>query len=142
MASILIVGTDPALLEGVSQTLGGAGHQVTVAHDAAEAVENLHGLRPLVALVNKDNLISGVGGFGVHLARGGALMTYRSSDDEPLSLPFSVQRATLAELQLPLERQRLLTLVKFVEERARTCGRTPDEGDSLEGDSLEGAARQ
>ncbi len=133
MASILIVGKDPALLEGVSQTLGGAGHQVTVAHDVAEAVENLHGLRPLVALVNKDHLVDGAGTSGVPLARGGALMTYSSSDDLPSSVPFSVQRATLADLHLPLERKRLLALVKVVEERARTCGRTPEESESVDG---------
>jgi CheY-like chemotaxis protein len=132
VASILIVGSDPALLEGVSQTLAGAGHQVTLAHDVTEAVENLNGLRPLVALVNKDHLVAGAGGFAIPLARGGAMMTYRASDDEPRNVPFSVQRATLAELQLPLERQRLLALVKCVEERARTCGKTPEEGELLE----------
>lgn len=121
------------MLEGVSQTLGGAGHEVTIAHDVAEAVQNLHGLRPLVALVNKDHLIDGAGTSGFPLARGGALMTYSSSDDVPSTVPFSVQRVTLADLHLPLERKRLLALVKVVEERARTCGHTPEESEAIDG---------
>ncbi len=131
MALILVIGSDPALLEGVSQALGGAGHQVTVAHDVREAMENLHGLHPLVALVNRDHLVDGLTGFAVPVAKGGALMTYRTSDDEPRT-SYPARRAPLAELQLPLERKRLLALVKFVEDRAKTCGRAPEERDAIE----------
>lgn len=120
------------MLEGVSQALGGAGHQVTVAHDAPEAMENLHGLRPLVALVSKNQFVDGLSAFAVPVAKGGALMTYSASDDEPRNAPYPARRAPLAELQLPLERKRLLALVKFVEDRARTCGRTPEELDAIE----------
>lgn len=132
MALILVIGSDPALLEGVSQALGGAGHQVTVAHDVSEAMENLHGLHPLVAIVNRDHLVNGLTGSAIPLAKGGALVTYRTADEEPRSASFPVRRAPLAELQLPLERQRLLALVKVVEDRARTCGRTPEESDAIE----------
>jgi DNA-binding NtrC family response regulator len=131
VALILVIGSDPAFIEGVSQALGGAGHQVTVAHDVHEAMENLHGLRPLVALVNRDHLVDGLTGFAVPVAKGGALMTYRASDDEPRT-SYPARRAPLAELQLPLERKRLLALVKFVEDRAKTCGRTPEEIDAIE----------
>lgn len=132
MALILVIGSDPALLEGASQALGGAGHQVTVAHDVSEAMENLHGLRPLVALVNRDHLVDGLSAFAVPVARGGAVMTYRTSDDEPRKASYPARRAPLAELQLPLERQRLLALVKHVEDRAKTCGHTPEEVDAIE----------
>jgi DNA-binding NtrC family response regulator len=132
VALILVIGSDPALLEGVSQALGGAGHQVTVAHDVPEAMENLHGLHPLVAIVNRDHLINGLTGSAIPLAKGGALVTYRTSDDEPRTAAFPSRRAPLAELQLPLERKRLLALVKVVEDRAKTCGHTPDELDSIE----------
>ena len=131
MALILVIGSDPALLEGVSQALGGAGHQVTVAHDVSEAMENLHGLRPLVALVNRDHLVDGLTAFAVPVAKGGAVMTYHSADDEPRK-SYPARRAPLAELQLPLERQRLLALVKFVDDRAKTCGHTPEEMDAIE----------
>ena len=131
MASILVVGSDPVLLEGVSQTLIAAGHQLIVAHDIKEALETLHGVRPLVALVNRDELLTCGVFFRVPLARGGALLTFRASDDSGAALPFPIQRATLAELQLPLERNRLLTLVSFVENRALVCGRQ-DENNSME----------
>ena len=127
-----MVGSDPALLEGVSQALGGAGHQVTVAHDASDAMEALHGLRPLVAIVNRDHLVNGLTSSAIPLAKGGALVTYRTSDDEQRNASFPARRAPLAELQLPLERLRLLALVKVVEDRAKTCGHTPDEMDAIE----------
>ena len=132
MALILVIGSDPSLLEGVSQALGGAGHQVTVAQDVPEAMESLNGLRPLVALVNRDHLVGEPSASAVPLARGGALITYRSSDEKPRNIPYQARRAPLAELQLPLERQRLLALVKFVEDRARTCGHTPEKSDAIE----------
>lgn len=132
MALILAVGSDPALLEGVSQALGGAGHQVVVAHDVPEAMENLHGLRPLLAIVNRDHLVNGLTGSAIPLAKGGALVTYRTSDEGPRSVQFTGRRAPLAELQLPLERKRLLALVKVVEDRARTCGHTPEESEAIE----------
>ena len=132
VALILAIGSDPALLEGVSQALGGAGHQVSVAHDVPEAIESLHGLRPLVAIINRDHLVHGLTGAAIPLAKGGALVTYRTSDEEQRIAPFPSRRAPLAELQLPLERQRLLALVKVVEDRAKTCGHTPEEMDAIE----------
>lgn len=132
MALILVIGSDPALLEGVTQALGGAGHRVTVAHDVPEAMESLNGLRPLVALVNRDYLADQLSGFAIPIARGGALLTYRGSEDEPRNASFPARRAPLAELQFPLERQRLLALVKVVEDRARTCGHTPEESEAIE----------
>lgn len=132
MASILVVSPDSAFIEGISQTLGAAGHQVVVASDMSEAVETLHSARPLVALVSTDELMSS-GALQVPLARGGALLTFRTTEDAPPSLPFRLRRATLADLQLPLERKRLLALVKFVEDRARTSGRAADDdADSAE----------
>ena len=101
MALILVIGSDPALLEGVSQALSGAGHQVKVAHDVPDAIENLNGLRPLVALIDREHLVDGLTGFDVPVAKGGALMTYRASEDEPRNAPYPARRAPLAELQLP-----------------------------------------
>jgi DNA-binding NtrC family response regulator len=132
VALILVIGSDPALLEGVSQALGGAGHQVVVAHDVPEAMENLHHLRPLLAIVNRDHLVNGLTGSAIPLAKGGALVTYHTSDEDVRNASFAGRRPPLAELQLPLERKRLLALVKVVEERARTCGHTPEEVEAIE----------
>lgn len=123
MASILVVGSDAALLEGVSQTLVGAGHQVVVANDIPEALDSLRGARPLLAVVHRDEIVNGGVAFRVALAQGGALIAFHSdeTDEDPLS--FELKRATLAELRLPLERQRLLALIRNVESRALAAGR-------------------
>jgi CheY-like chemotaxis protein len=131
VASILVVSSDSSFVEGISQTLSAAGHQVVVAHEMSEATETLRGVLPLVALVNREELTSS-NASAVPLARGGALLTFRTGDDASASLPFHVRRATLADLQLPLERKRLLALVKFVENRARASGRASDDTYPLE----------
>lgn len=127
MALILVVGPDEALLEGVSQTLVGAGYQVLVARDVSEAMDALRSERPLLAVVHRDELVRNGAGFRVPLARGGALLSFQTDDTEEEQLPFALKRATLAELRLPLERHRLLALVRHVESRARVTGRDADE---------------
>lgn len=131
MASILAVGPDAALLEGVAQTLIGAGHHVLVARDIPEALERLNGRHPLIALVRCDELVSRGAMLQSVIGHGGALLAYHCDEDDENDLPFRVKRTTLAELRLPLERQRLLALVKYVESRARAAGRDSDEDDVL-----------
>ena len=132
MASILIVGPDAALLEGVAQTLVGAGHQVIVSKDIPEAIETLHGKRPLIALVHCEELIARSGMLNSVLAVGGALLAFHCDDEESARLRFAVQRTTLAEQRLPLERQRLLALVKYIENRAHAAGHELNEEQSFE----------
>ena len=122
MASILVVGPDAALLEGVAQTLVGAGHQAVIARDIPEALETLRGSHPLLALVDCEELQARGAMLQAIVAQGGAVLAFHCDDDDS-RLPFRIKRTTLAELKLPLERQRLLALVKFVESRARAAGR-------------------
>ena len=122
MASILVVGPDAALLEGVAQTLVGAGHQAVIARDIPEALETLRGSHPLLALVDCEELQARGAMLQAIVAQGGAVLAFHCDDDDS-RLPFRIKRNTLAELKLPLERQRLLALVKFVENRARAAGR-------------------
>jgi DNA-binding NtrC family response regulator len=131
VASILIVGSDAALLEGVAQTLVGAGHQVVVAKDIPEALETLHGRHPLIALVHCEELIARAQMLHSALAHGGALLAFHCDEDERYTLPFNVKRTTLATLRLPLERQRLLALVRYIENRAHAAGRESIEGDDF-----------
>ena len=123
MALILVVGPDAAVLEGLSQTLVGAGHHVHLAGDISEAILGLGDTRPMVAVIDRDELIKGGLGLRGSLAAGGALIAFHCDEADAIRLPFELRRATLAELQLPLERQRLLALVKFVESRARAAGK-------------------
>ena len=129
MASILIVGPDAALLEGVAQTLVGSGHHVTVAKDIPEALESLRGKRPLIALVHCEELSTRSAMLHSVVPHGGALLAFHCDDEDDARLPFSIKRTTLAELRLPLERQRLLALVKYIENRAQAAGRESFEGD-------------
>ena len=131
MASILIVGADGALLEGVAQLLAAAGHVVRLAPTLAEAAALPAEEPPLVALVQRGLLVAR-GAAARALAAGGATVVYHSTDGELPSLPARVQRATLAEVALPLERNRLLALVQNVVERQAATGRerrpaTPDQ---------------
>jgi DNA-binding NtrC family response regulator len=122
VASILVVGPDTALLEGVAQTLVGAGHQAVIARDIPEALETLHGSHPLLALVECEELQTRGAMLQSIVAHGGAVLAFHCDEDDS-RLPYRIKRSTLAELMLPLERQRLLALVKYVENRARAAGR-------------------
>ncbi len=123
MATILVVGPDMALIEGLNQTLVAAGHRVTVARDTSEAIRALRGVRPLMAIVDRAELFADGTTFRVPLAQGGALVAFQADESLRIPLPFPIQRAMLASLQLPLERQRLVALAANVEARAKAAGR-------------------
>lgn len=123
MAKIVLVGTDMALLEGLAQTLAGARHEPVIALTIAEAAALTADSPPLLALVERTAL-DGAQAAGLHLAPGGALLVYRTAQGAAAPpLPTSVQRLVLADLVLPLERQRLIALVSHVEQRATRAGR-------------------
>jgi hypothetical protein len=118
VALVLVVGPDAALLEGISQILTAAGYRTLVASDVPHGIESVGDDRPLMALVHRDELVRDAGGFRIPLAPGGALLSFQTDDTISPQLPFALKRATLAELRLPLERQRLLALLRHVETRA------------------------
>ncbi len=120
MASILLVGADAALLEGIAQALVAAGHHALTASSIAEATFVAAPAPPLVAVVDRT-LLQGVGDVhSIGLAAGGVLLAY---GDLATPLAGSVRRVILAELRLPLERARLLALVAHVQARAQRTGR-------------------
>jgi hypothetical protein len=59
----------------------------------------------------------------IPLAPGGALVLYRVVGSALVTLSPTMQRAVMADLTLPLERNRLVALVQHVGERAKTTGR-------------------
>jgi len=119
MTAVLLIGSDAALLEGIAQTLAAAGHRPRLAAEPVEARELTLGHPPLVIVAARS--LAG-DALRLPLAPRGALVLYRSADEPDDVLPPSVQRAALADLALPLERQRLLALVAYVEERAARNG--------------------
>lgn len=125
MATVLVVGSDEALLEGLAQLLAHAGHAGMIAHSAADAVE-LAAAQPPQAVVAEHELVVAHPELArMPLLAGGALILYHGSDDAPDSVPGSVQRVVMAELTLPLERARLLALLQRIDARARATGRQP-----------------
>ena len=122
MTSVLIVGTDTALIEGISQILTAKGHQVFFAANLASSLEAVGSVRPMVVLVERSAIDEIRMTLRIPLAQRGAFIVFHGEDTSSPPLPHRVQRATLAELELPLERQRLLALVRYVENRAQTLG--------------------
>jgi DNA-binding response OmpR family regulator len=122
MASIVVAGSNAALLEGVVQALAAAGYTVRAAHTLAEAVALAGDEPPLVAVLERE-LLSGRGASALALAPGGATLLYHAAESDRPALPHRVQRATLADVTLPLERARLLALVQSVVERQQATGR-------------------
>jgi len=123
MSSILVVGRDEALVEGLAQSLAHAGFAIQTARSAADAVDIAVSHQPLVAVVERS--IAAQPELGrLPLDAGGALLIYDVGEEhvnQPLAS--SLQRLVLAELRLPLERHRLIALVQRVEERTRVTGR-------------------
>jgi hypothetical protein len=123
MALLLVVGTDTALIEGTSQTLTAVGHQVFFSPSLADALDTVGDLRPIVVLVERSAIDEIRMTLRVPLAEGGAFLVFHREDAPVAPMPPRVQRATLAELELPLETKRLLALVRYVETRAQIVGR-------------------
>jgi len=116
---MLLVGADAALLEGIAQALASAGHHVLTAASLAEAGFVAAASPPLLAVVDRA-LLAHADVRGIGLAPGGALVVF---GDPQSPLPAPVRRMVLAELRLPLERERLSALALHVEARAASTGR-------------------
>jgi hypothetical protein len=136
VAKVILVGADVALLEGLAQTLLGFGHDVLFAGSVTDASVGLNGDLPALAVVSSEALQDVAHGATLPLTPGGALIVYCKSHDERPFLPPHLQRSTLAQLVLPLERKRLLALVESFAARSRTTGRSNRE-DSGEDFQLE-----
>ena len=126
---ILLAGGNTALLEGLAQALANTGQRVIVAHSLDEAREQ-QTRHPSILTVAERGLLSDSesGKSFVHqtLAGGGALITYREAGDTSRALPAVLARHVLADLVLPLERNRLVALADHLATRAKVVGRQQD----------------
>ncbi len=124
MTRILLVGSEQPMLEGLAQTFGALGLTPAVAHSLSEARELAVLGLPLVAVISRTFAAEATADtLGIPLAPGGALVLYRAANHDPVALPPALQRAVLADLSLPLERNRLVALVQRVGDRAIATGR-------------------
>lgn len=122
MTTSLVIGSDESVLEGIAQALAAAGHRPHVVRSLAEAVAVLSEIQPLVALVERG-WAAEPEFLRLRLPPGCAIVLYRNDEDATPALPTAVQRLTLADLVLPWERQRLITMVQRLTERAVASGR-------------------
>jgi hypothetical protein len=128
MTQILLVGTELPLLEGLAQSFAALGFTPTVVQTLHEAREVAAPHPPLVAVVSRSLAAASTSdAMSIPVAPGGALVLYRAVGSPLVTLSPTVQRAVLADLALPLERNRLVALVQHVGERARLAGRGPDD---------------
>ncbi|SRR5579883_179134 len=119
MSSIVLIGSDLTLLEGLAQTLAAAGCRTAIAGAPRDIAPKPGAGLPLIAVVERRTAVEAVRSGGLPgLAPGGSVVLYHDSDDGPMPLPATLQRITLADLTLPLERQRLVALVRSVSARA------------------------
>ena len=122
---VLLVGEDAALLEGLAQSFAALGYAPRVAMTLHDAREGAIGLPPLLLVVEGRLAAESTAELlAIPLAAGGAVVLYQSAVDERPAPPPALQRVVLADLMLPLERNRLLALAQRVRDRVRATGRT------------------
>ena len=81
MATILLIGSNGAMLEGLAQSLScGTTHH---AHTAAQGVEIALADRPLVVVVERRSAESDPNALRVPLASGGAVLLCHAEEDAP-----------------------------------------------------------
>lgn len=122
MITTLVIGSDDSVVEGIVQALASAGLRSHVVRSLPEAVTALVEHRPVVTLVQRE-CASDPEFLRLRLPSGGALVLYRNHDQPTPPIPPWVQRLTLADVVMPLERQRLVAMVQRLTERAVAAGR-------------------
>jgi DNA-binding NtrC family response regulator len=122
MTTSLVIGSDESVLEGIAQALAVAGPQPHVVRSIAEAMAVLQEIQPIVAVVERRSAADPEF-LRLRLPPGCAVVLYRHDEHATPALPTAIQRVTLADLVLPWERQRLITMVQRLTERAVASGR-------------------
>ena len=124
--NVILVGTDDALLEGLAQSFAASGLTPHVVGTLYEACEVAADAAPIMVVIDRQMAArSGGDALSIQLAPGGSLVLYAGADaDNAAPTPAILQRSVLAELTLPLERNRLVALAVHVRERAVTTGRS------------------
>ncbi len=126
---IVLAGGNTALLEGLAQAFANTGQRVTVVGSLEEASEVRMSAEAVLVIVERELVARAEAGqpyLGALLGGAAALVTFREAGDTSRMLPAGVARHVLADLVLPLERNRLLALAEHVLSRARATGRPGD----------------
>jgi DNA-binding NtrC family response regulator len=122
---VLLVGAQAPLLEGLAQSFAAQGYSPRVVGNLHDARESAAQTPPLLVLVDQELASqASADAAAITVASGGALMLYRTSADERAVVPPAMQRLVMAELTLPLERNRLFALAQYVHDRVIATGRS------------------
>ncbi|MEX2179039.1 MAG: hypothetical protein WD801_10035 [Gemmatimonadaceae bacterium] len=122
---VLLVGSDGALLEGLAQAFAAQGYSPRAVATLLEARDAASGDPPLLAVLEGSLAAESVADvLAIPLLPGGALMLFSQRADEHSLLSPALRRAVLAELTLPLERNRLMALAQHVSDRVIATGRS------------------
>lgn len=121
---ILLVGSDEGLLEGLAQVLCRLTRVVT--SPSLDAVrEQWPEARPSLVVIEGAELANWSGPLPPLSDRGGLPVVTFHAADSPRTHPLAPQLARLvvADLELPLERHRLVAIAEHLLDRARSAGR-------------------
>jgi len=122
--NVLLVGADAALLEGLAQSFAAGGYSPQVTSTLHEAREAAITKTPLLAIVDSDLAAeSSADALAIPLSPGGALVLFHGTVDTRPPISPTLQRSVMADLTLPLERNRLMALAQHVLDRVRATGR-------------------
>ncbi len=120
---VLIVGGDAALREGVLQSLRANGVTGQGCEDLSCAREMAAEEPPLALVVDAKLSTAQQGVGGIPLLPGVAVILFREDVRAARPTQQVFGRSLVAELSLPLERARLMTLLQRIVARARVTGR-------------------
>jgi hypothetical protein len=119
---VLIVGGDPAVQEGVLQSVRAAGLNAEGCPDVRCAREAVSESRPVALVLHADLGSAGEELRDLSPIPGGAVVLFRDADQGDASAGQPFGRSVIAELTLPLERARLIALLNHIVARARVTG--------------------
>ena len=122
--TVLLLGADSALLEGLAQLLALDGFRPVIAHDVLDAIDLARVELPIAAVIDRSIALADAAALRIPLAAHGAFVLFRAEHEASAPVPPSIARHVVADLTLPLERQRLLALVRTLSQRERESGRT------------------
>ena len=118
MARVILVGSDPALLEGLAQSLVSFDHEVVFAGSIPEIP--IESNAPALLVISAEVLEETGAGTTIPLPFGSSMIVYGASHSGRPFLSPRLQRATLGYLVLPLERHRLIALAHSFDSRSRS----------------------
>lgn len=122
---VILIGSDAALMEGLAQSFASQGLSPTVVGTILEACEVAVDIAPIMVVIDRPTAVAAPGdALSIPMLAGGSLVLYRGAGErDPVETPAILRRSVMAELALPLERRRLMSLALKAKERAVASGR-------------------